>query len=109
MTALAFLFDRQTRNAAAVQHTLTVEGQLTRVLSLLQDAETGQRGFLLTGNPSYLEPFTSATAELDKVIEKLGLEVADNAVQVQTLATLRTRRKRQDGRVVDNDPAQEGQ
>jgi signal transduction histidine kinase/ActR/RegA family two-component response regulator len=89
MAALTFLFDRQAREAAAVQHTLTVQGHLTRVLSLLQDAETGQRGYLLTGNPTYLEPFTSATLDLDKVVEGLGLEVADNATQVQALATLR--------------------
>ena len=67
MVALAFLFNRQNRDAAAVQHTLTVQGHLTRVLSLLQDAETGQRGYLLTGNPAYLEPFTSATSELRQV------------------------------------------
>ena len=89
MAASAVLFDRQTRDAAAVQHTLQVEGSLSRVLSLLQDAETGQRGYLLTGNPAYLEPFTSATSELDKVIEGLGLEVADNATQIQALGTLR--------------------
>jgi signal transduction histidine kinase len=89
MGALAVLFDRQIRDADVVQHTLKVEGHLTRVLSLLQDAETGQRGYLLTGNLTYLEPFTSATADLDKVIESLGLEIADNASQVQALATLR--------------------
>ena len=89
MAALAFLFNRQNRDAAAIQHTLTVQGHLTRVLSLLQDAETGQRGYLLTGNPAYLEPFTSATSELDKLVERLGLGVADNATQVQALATLR--------------------
>ena len=76
-------------NSAGVQHTSTVQGHLTRVLSLLQDAETGQRGYLLTGKPTYLEPFTSATSDLDKVVEKLGLEVADNASQVQALTTLR--------------------
>jgi signal transduction histidine kinase len=89
MAALAFLFNRQTHDAAAVQHTLTVQGQLTRVLSLLQDAETGQRGFLLTGDATYLDPFTSATSDLDKVVEGLGLEIADNPTQVQALATLR--------------------
>ena len=89
MAASAILFDRQTRDATAVQHTLQVQGHLTRVLSLLQDAETGQRGYLLTGNPAYLEPFTSATSDLDKTIEGLGLEVADNATQVQALGTLR--------------------
>jgi hypothetical protein len=52
MAASAILFDRQTRDATAVQHTLQVQGHLTRVLSLLQDAETGQRGYLLTGKAS---------------------------------------------------------
>ncbi|HWJ18785.1 MAG TPA: CHASE3 domain-containing protein [Geobacterales bacterium] len=89
MAASAILFDRQTRDATAVQHTLQVQGHLTRVLSLLQDAETGQRGYLLTGNPAYLQPFTSATSDLDKTIEGLGLEVADNVTQVQALGTLR--------------------
>jgi signal transduction histidine kinase len=89
MAGLALLFDRQTNDAAAVQHTLTVQGHLTRVLSLLQDAETGQRGYLLTGNTAYLEPFTSATSDIDKVVERLGLEVADNATQIQALTTLR--------------------
>src|SRR5664280_2493444 len=89
MAASAILFDRQTRDATAVQHTLQVQGHLTRVLSLLQDAETGQRGYLLTGNPAYLEPFTSATSDLDKTIEGLGLDVADNATQAQALGTLR--------------------
>lgn len=89
IVALTVLFGHQTRDAAAVEHTMNVQGHLTRVLSLLQDAETGQRGYLLTGNPAYLEPFNSAAADLDKVVERLGLEVADNPVQVQALGTLR--------------------
>jgi CHASE3 domain sensor protein len=89
MAALAALFDRQTRESAAIEHTLLVEGHLSRVLSLLQDAEIGQRGYLLTGNLAYLEPFNLATAELDKVIESLGRDIADNAAQVQALGTLR--------------------
>jgi methyl-accepting chemotaxis protein len=87
MAALTFPFNCQFSDGAAVQHALTVQGQLTRVLSLF--AETGQRGYLLTGNPTYLEPCTSATSDLDKVVEGLGLEVADNATQVQALTTLR--------------------
>jgi signal transduction histidine kinase/ActR/RegA family two-component response regulator len=89
MAALVVLFDRQTRDAAAVQHTLVVQTHLSRVLSLLQDAETGQRGYLLTGTPAYLEPFTSATRDLDKAVEALGLGVADNPIQVQAMVTLR--------------------
>ena len=34
------------------------------LLSTLQDAETGQRGYLLTGNPDYLQPYKTATARV---------------------------------------------
>ena len=39
-----------------VQHSLEVRAQLVRVLSLVQSAETGQRGYLLTGQDLYLDP-----------------------------------------------------
>ncbi|GEM_PF-3110894 len=38
---------------------------LSQLLSTLQDAETGQRGFLLTGKDSYLEPFLAAEAQVE--------------------------------------------
>lgn len=36
---------------------------LERLMGTLRDAETGQRGFLLTGNSEYLEPYDSAVAQ----------------------------------------------
>lgn len=52
------------------------EGQQTRraINKLLQqvlDAETGQRGFLLTADPRYLEPYNTATAEIDQTLDVL--------------------------------------
>ena len=35
------------------------------LLSTLKDAETGQRGYLLTGDPAYLAPYDAALARLD--------------------------------------------
>ncbi|MEC5398766.1 response regulator [Uliginosibacterium sp. H1] len=40
--------------------------------SSLQDAETGQRGFLLTGKESYLEPYNAAKARLASQLRGLG-------------------------------------
>jgi len=48
----------------AVSHTLDVQRRITSVLSVLQDAETGQRGYLLTGDPKYLGPFEGARRRL---------------------------------------------
>jgi PAS domain S-box-containing protein len=42
-------------------------------LSALKDAETGQRGYLLTGNDRYLEPFQKAKVEIKKEINELEI------------------------------------
>jgi len=41
------------------------------LLSALKDAETGQRGFLLTGEDRYLEPYRQAIAQIPPELEKL--------------------------------------
>jgi len=46
------------------------------VLSLAQDAETGQRGFLLTQDRSYLAPYSAAVAQLDASLGKLRQSIA---------------------------------
>ena len=65
---------------------------LSEFIALLTDAESGQRGYLLTGESSYLQPFTEAVATvgaaLDRVREAYG-ERADSAeFQQEELRTL---------------------
>jgi signal transduction histidine kinase len=45
--------------------------EVSRLLQLVLDAETGSRGFLLTGDPRYLEPYDGAVAEIGKSLEAL--------------------------------------
>ena len=63
--------------------------QLIRVLSLVQAAETGQRGFLLTGRDDYLEPYTRGVSELPPNLYRLADLVSDNPSQVASVADLR--------------------
>ena len=44
-------------SSARVKHTHDVTLQLERMMSSLRDAETSQRGFLLTNRNRYLDPF----------------------------------------------------
>ncbi|MGE6759212.1 response regulator [Corallococcus interemptor] len=71
-----------------VTHTLTVVAELEEVLSTVKDAETGQRGFLLTGAESYLSPYTLAKKTLPAKLKELRGLVADSAVQQQRLDRL---------------------
>jgi CheY-like chemotaxis protein/signal transduction histidine kinase len=77
----------QTGSLAAqrVTHTLEVLEQLQSVLSLVKDAETGQRGFLLTGEDPYLEPNINAKAQLPEAFRTAGRLVAEDPVQRQRL------------------------
>ncbi len=44
-----------------------------RLLSALKDVETGQRGYLLTGDEAYLEPFNAAVPELRTELDRLAM------------------------------------
>jgi len=72
-----------------VRHTLAVRNQIGRVLALVQRAETGQRGYLLTGRDDYLAPYEQATKELPKALDELGELVIDNPSQIESVGRLR--------------------
>ena len=65
-----------------VEHTLRVQATTNEVLALAIDAETGQRGYLLTRDAAYLSPYNTATIAINDRIEKLKSLVADNSEQV---------------------------
>ena len=58
-------------NHKLVQNTRDILAEVERTFSLLKDAETGQRGFLLTEDDDYLQPFRVARTELASCLERL--------------------------------------
>jgi signal transduction histidine kinase/CheY-like chemotaxis protein len=72
-----------------VRHSLEVRAQLVRVLSLVQSAETGQRGYLLTGQDLYLGPYQMALGQLPDVLQRTQDLASDNPEQIKNLAQLR--------------------
>ena len=71
-----------------VEHTRQVIAEGEHVLSVLKDAETGQRGYLLTGRDEYLEPYRAARAEIDTALDKLRSLTSDNPAQKPRIADL---------------------
>lgn len=53
------------------KHTYQVLGELEEILSLIKDAETGQRGYLLTSENGYLDPYNQARTAIGARIEAL--------------------------------------
>ena len=64
-----------------VTHTHQVMEKVANALSSMKDAETGQRGYLLTGEESYLEPFNSVRDTVITSIRDLRELTADNPEQ----------------------------
>jgi methyl-accepting chemotaxis protein len=71
-----------------VDHTQQVLVSLESVLSTMKDAETGQRGYVLTGDENYLEPFRSAQSTIAGEIKKVRTLTKDNANQQRRLDVL---------------------
>ena len=71
-----------------VSHTNEALARLEAVLSTLKDAETGQRGYLLTGETSYLEPYREAVDRLPGQIAALRQLTLDNPPQTARVLRL---------------------
>lgn len=73
---------------AQVGHTQMVLTCLQQVQTTLDDTETGQRGYLLTNDSSYLAPYQTARTHLQSLVTELQRLTAGNSLQQQRLATL---------------------
>ena len=80
--------DRGRETRARVRHALTVLEQGASLMGHLADVETGQRGYLLTGEDAYLTPYRDGLAAIAQDTAKLRALVADNAVQQRRLDAL---------------------
>jgi signal transduction histidine kinase len=79
------------RNTADwVQHTQRVQNLIEHLLRLAVDAETGQRGYLLSGRDSQLERYVEARNEIPVSLDELRTLTTDNPVQVAQLVNVGT-------------------
>ena len=76
-------------NDSWVEHTHVVLRMLERANSLLREAESSGRGFVVSGKPHLLEPFERALPEVEQELQSLGRSIADNPIQLRRLAELR--------------------
>jgi len=65
-----------------------IRGALNRLLQHVLDAETGSRGYLLTGDPRYLEPYNAAVSDIGHTLDSLRTTYAPSAEEYALLAQL---------------------
>jgi two-component system cell cycle sensor histidine kinase/response regulator CckA len=95
LAAIAFFSERDWHEVAQSrsqgQLSLRISSSTQRILGWVRDAETSQRGYLITDRPEYLEPYKQAVQFLPKDIEELRSASAAQGLQqgrVQELETL---------------------
>ncbi|HWU95130.1 MAG TPA: CHASE3 domain-containing protein, partial [Sphingomonas sp.] len=74
---------------ARIRHSHEVITGLDELLSTVQDAETGQRGYLLTGRNQYLAPYSEAVSRVGTKLDAIATLTRDNATQQARMDPLR--------------------
>lgn len=71
-----------------VLHTHTVMAEAEKIGKLLVNMETGERGYLITGDESFLEPYHEADLLHEDTISQLQKQVSDHPAQVERLINI---------------------
>lgn len=81
----AMLVEEQRANRAAAREAIEYQQLLSGLLSLAQEAENGQRGYLLTGEKSYLEPYRSSVRAIPGQLARIDSLTAPDDQLVQPI------------------------
>ncbi|MCX2472981.1 response regulator [Pedobacter sp. MC2016-05] len=77
------------KSTELVKHSDQVILDAENIISYLKDAETGQRGYLLTGNKVFLTPYYGASDSAAAILKKVEKATEDNPLQQKNVAGLR--------------------
>ena len=75
-------FFKQSRSTRALTHTWEVKNVISNLISSIKDAETGQRGYVITSETDYLAPYHSAITQYDLSLENLKELTKEDSVHL---------------------------
>ena len=81
-------YNRSTAALDEIAEASRTRSSLNRLLQHALDAEAGSRGYLLTGDPRYLEPYNTAVAQITQSLDNLRRLYTANADEFATLTQL---------------------
>jgi signal transduction histidine kinase/CheY-like chemotaxis protein len=85
----AWIFEQQQLTSQWVNHTLEVQKIVGNLALRSADAETGSRGYLLTGDHVYLDSYNESVGSMPGEVDKLAKTTADNPIQRSAIEKLR--------------------
>lgn len=81
-------FHLSTEAVTRIEESQATRSTVNRLLQQMLGAETGQRGYLLTGDPKYLEPYDAGTAELNQTLDTLRQHYTASPAELAEFALL---------------------
>ena len=96
------LWLREIASAASVAHTHETLAELASLMASMTTADASARGYLITGQEPYLEPYQTAVREMDRTLASLRQLTADNPSYIERLSRLHktVENKKQSSQVV---------
>lgn len=79
----------QTDRNYIIEHDFAVHNEINSIEKYVMDMESGQRGYLITGDPAYLEPYHNGETSWRQSYTKLSQLTQENAVQEQSLQNIK--------------------
>jgi CHASE3 domain sensor protein len=73
-----------------VDHTEKVIKTSSTLQQLMVDAETGMRGYVATGNPAFLDPYSASVSQISVNLSKLKELIQDNPIEVRRVDSMST-------------------
>ncbi|WP_127510155.1 CHASE3 domain-containing protein [Paenibacillus humicus] len=71
-------------------HDIEVHNLTNKIEKNVLDMETGQRGFIVTGEDNYLEPYRNGFSQWQTNYDSLMALISDNPLQMKTLESIRS-------------------
>ncbi len=81
-------FHQSTEAVSHIQEAEKTRSAINQLVQQMLNAETGQRGYLLTGDARYLEPYNTATADINQNLDVLRQQFAHSQAQLKDFDTL---------------------
>lgn len=78
-----YSYNQYSQDTQRVRHTYEVIGTLQNVLSSVKDVETGSRGYVITNDTLFLQPYRLGMRQLPDYISRLKKLNSENYIQVQ--------------------------
>ena len=81
-------FRRSNDAIATIEEAQQTNETIDSLLQNMVDAETGQRGYLLTGNLNYLEPYNAAVGQVSQCLETLRQQFSSHPTELEELEVM---------------------